>query len=292
MITEKINACQRAIGILPSKLRREVLSVLASRRGGVESLREIRVRVRGVCTLVLSDERIRLSARVEEEDMSDLISALTDGALYAHRESIAAGYITLDGGVRVGLAGLARYEGGSVVGVSDTRYALFRFPTGECSLGEEIYSAWCECRRGMLIYSPPGVGKTTALRSLAGDIGKRDGARRVVVVDERCEFFPDDYPDSEVDILRGYRRSEGLDIAVRTLSAEVLMIDELCADDVIGVASAVGCGIPIVASAHAGALDELLSRRALLPLFECGAFDVYVGISRVCGEYSVSVHKP
>lgn len=289
-VAEKVSSCERAVSMLPCALRCEIMRILAARRGGYDSLREIRVRAEGVCSLVLSDERIRLLSRCTLSDMAQLMHSLTDGALYAHKDNIAEGYITLDGGVRVGLAGYARYEGGSVVGVSDIRYALFRFPMGECAVREELYDAFCTCKTGMLIYSPPGVGKTTALRALAGDIGRRDGRRRVTVIDERCEFIPEDYSDAEVDILRGYKRREGLDIAVRTMSAEVLMIDELGAEDAPGVARAVRCGIPLVATAHAGSFEELTSRPSLSALFECGAFDVFAGISRNASEYSLTVN--
>lgn len=69
------------------------------------------------------------------------------------------------------------------------------------------------------------------------------------------------------------------------------MIDELGAEDAPGIARAVRCGIPLVATAHAGSFEELMSRPSLSALFECGAFDVFVGISKDENGYSLAVDR-
>ena len=89
----------------------------------------------------------------------------------------------------------------------------------------------------------------------------------------------------------GYTRKRGLEIATRTLSPEVLMIDEIGADDATELVSVVRCGIPLVATAHASGFDELMAKPSLKPLFETGAFSVFVGIFREGGSYSLTVDK-
>jgi len=141
----------------------------------------------------------------------------------------------------------------------------------------------------MLVYSPPGVGKTTALRSLAMSIGSGSDAKRVAVIDERCEFPEEDFASAEVDILKGYKRKNGIEIATRTMSPEVIIIDEIGADEAAGVAMAVRTGIPLIATAHAASADEVLGKPSLSPLFECGVFDLLVGISFAEGKYRLTV---
>jgi stage III sporulation protein AA len=222
--------------------------------------------------------------------MSDTVHRLSDGALYAHKDSICSGYVSVAGGIRVGLVGTARYERREVVGISDIRYALFRFPVGECEFSDELLSAF-EKSHGMLIYSPPGVGKTTALRALARLLGGSERGLRVAVIDERFEFDPDDYLSSNVDILRGYRRREGIEIATRTMSPDIIIIDEIGADDASGICEVVRCGVPIIATAHASSLSELESRSALEKILSTGAFDTYVGISREGTHYRLTVDR-
>ena len=283
--------CEEAIAMLPRAVSDEVCRLARSRRGGLSDIREIRVRADGVCSVLFCRERVPLIASATAPEMQEMVNLISDGALYAHRDSISEGYVTVNGGIRVGLVGTARYEGGNVVGVSDIRYALFRFPSSECDFSRELYEIWTSTERGMLIYSPPGVGKTTALRALARDISSGKGARRVAIIDERFEFPESYYTDCEVDILKGYKRCAGLEIATRTMSPDVVMIDEIGATDAEGISESVRCGIPLIASAHAGSFEELRDKKSLEPLMLCGAFDLFVGIHRVGGEYYLKADR-
>ena len=143
----------------------------------------------------------------------------------------------------------------------------------------------------MLIYSPPGVGKTTALRALAATLGRGKSPLNICVVDERCEFDPENYTAHTVDILRGYKRREGIEIATRTLSPDLIMMDEIGADDGENILSVVRCGVPIIATAHGGSRDEILARPSLSGLISCGAFSVLVGIYRRGREYRLSEYR-
>jgi stage III sporulation protein AA len=141
---------------------------------------------------------------------------------------------------------------------------------------DDIYRAFMETRGGVIIYSLPGEGKTSALRALAGMIS-REGRMRVAVVDERREFIIEDYRDTTVDILTGYSKAVGLEIALRTLSPEVVLIDEIGslaeAEALIRVGRG---GLPIIATSHAASREELVRKASIAPLFERGYFSTLV----------------
>ena len=280
-----------ALKTLPERLKREIRRVCESRRG-LDDLREIRVRAEGVCSVIVGRERVRLRNFLTSEECEATVRRLCDGALYAHRDSIGDGYISIGSGIRVGVAGVAKYDARGMVGVCNMRSLVFRIPTLECAFRDELFSVYREgVRSGMLIYSSPGVGKTTALRSLAVSLGSGRDSKRVCVIDERFEFPEEDFAGTDVDILGGYKRRTGLEIATRTMSPDVILLDELGGDDVAEVRGVVRCGVPIIATAHAGSYDELMHRESLSPLIRCGAFDVFVGISCRGGEYSLSVDR-
>ena len=282
----------RVISLLPRGVRDEILRVAGSRRSGVDGISEIMLRREGRSGVVIGGERLGLAYRITREECEWLFGRLIDGALYAHRDSIAEGYISLEGGVRVGISGSARYESDRLVGISDIRSLLFRIPTGRCDFSEELYSVYkAGIRQGMLIYSPPGVGKTTALRALAHRIGSERLGVRVAVVDERCEFSERDYRDCEVDILRGYKRREGVEIATRTLSPGLIVIDEIGSDDAESLLDVVKCGIPLIATAHAASFEEVRAKPALRRLYSSSVFSVFVGLSRMGGKYILSVDR-
>ena len=113
---------------------------------------------------------------------------------------------------------------------------------------------------------------------------------RVVVVDERCEFDASDYKNTTVDIMRGYRRAEGVEIATRTLSAEVIIVDEIgTPEEAKSLLPLVGAGVPVIASLHASSLQEALGRRMMQPLYEAEVFRIFVGIFRTGNRYFAKI---
>lgn len=269
---------------MPPQVAAEIMRLCASRGVGASEVSEVRIRSVGKSSAVIRGERVPLLSRVCREDVKKCFLLLCDGALYAHRDNIREGFITLPHGIRVGICGQARYEGGVFVGVSDVASLVFRIPTHEASCADLIYGAWAEAKRGLLIYSSPGVGKTTALRTLVSMIGKGKDALQVIVVDERCEFIPEEYEFASVDILRGYRRKEGMEIALRVLSANVVCVDEIgSAEEALAILESLNSGIRFIATAHASSYSELARRVNIKALLEAQVFDVLVGLSLVDG---------
>lgn len=279
------------IPLLPRGLAEELSSVLSSYRPG--ELNELRLRACGQSSIVISGVCFPLSSAMSADGLSELASQLCRGGAYAYTDGIERGYIPFTGGVRIGVVGTARYEGGRMVGVSEISSLVFRFPTGRCDFEEELAKIFRKCARGdMLILSPPGGGKTTALRSLASSLGKGKEALRVVAVDERLEFFPEDYRTATVDILRGYRRREGIELAVRCMSAQVILVDEIGSEsDAEAMELCRGVGVSVVATAHAKNIGDALSRRYIGRLIREGYFDSAVTIESKSGRFNLKQEK-
>lgn len=280
------------LSLLPTRVRAELERLTLSRGSDITSVSEIKLRAFGRSTVTVSGEKIALASRVGCEEMSEILSLLCEGSLYAYRDRIREGYISLDGGVRVGICAEARYDSGNLVGVTDVTSLVFRIPTGSFSFAPELYEIFRECSRGMLIYSPPGVGKTTALRSLVGLIGSGRRGEEVSVIDERCEFFHDDYVGASVDILRGYKRADGMEIALRSLSPEVIAVDEVGRlSEANAMLESLNAGVRVIATAHADSLDALKRRVNMKPFFDYGVFDVFVGIKKRGDVREITVER-
>jgi len=286
---------KKPFSLLPSALLQEINRLASARGEELSTISELRIRSGRRCSLVISGERVGLAYRLSREEMRRLFICVCEGSVYAHRDTIADGYVTMEEGVRVGVAGEARYEGGELLGVGEVYSLIFRIPTDVCTVSDELLSHWQSVRRGMLIYAPPSVGKTTALRALAGMISRGKNAKNVVILDDRREFLPDDYKGANVDILRGYHRARGMQIALRTMSADVVVIDEVgSSEEVSSVLEFANSGIQLLATAHAETSGQLLLRAPTRAMLQSGAFDVLVGISLEEGRRvtKMEVYKP
>lgn len=279
-------------GGMPPVLRRWLPSHVCfalSRVGG--EWEELHLRVGRACSVTVAGENRRVDITLSREDMDALVVRLCEGSLYAHRESINQGYIALGEGIRVGVCGRAfveRQEGGAeLLGVRNVDALCFRFPRPLRSVGVALAARLKEkFPLGALIYAPPGVGKTTLLRALAQRLSCGEQALRVTVVDSRCELNDGAFShEALLSFLSGYPKGQGIEIAARSMSAQVILCDEIGnEEEAQAVLAAANCGVPVVATAHAASVRQLLSRPGFDTLHRAAVFGLYVGISRRAGE--------
>ena len=276
---------------LPYRLSDEI-----RRTGFGDRIEEIRIRRGRRCSLVVSGENVMLDTVMSQSDIQSVLEGICQGSLYAFSDTINQGYIALPEGVRVGVCGRAGCEGEHVIGVYEISSLSVRIPHKSRPVGDEICRLLHSFDRvsGVLIYSPPGVGKTTLLRGVASKLasgrwhsGEFSSERdklplRTVVIDTRGELgFDSEGEELCLDVLSGYPRRRGIDIATRCLNAEVIICDEIGDyEEAMSLVASHNCGVPLVASAHAGSVNQLLSRTGLRLLHEAKIFGAYVGIER------------
>lgn len=272
---------KKVLSLLPSAMSGEIGSIIRGRLGGEDELSEVRVIREGVCSIVYGREMLTLGYSPTSAETEEILSKACSGGVYAFRDTIKRGYVSLGEGVRLGVSGVAAYDDGKLIGISRPRSLIFRLPMYRCDFGDKLISIYRRgIGKGMLIYSPPAIGKTTALRALAEIVSKE---KRLCIVDERGELDADKLPYASV--LSGYEKALGIEIALRTHSPEIIMVDELGVGEADTLAGVLGAGIPVIATAHGGSVDDLLSRSATAKLIKNGFFDILVGISLKGGKY-------
>ena len=147
----------------------------------------------------------------------------------------------------------------------------------------------------MLIYAPPGVGKTSLLRSLIVALAGPPYERQLAVIDTREELSACGTRECcGAEWLVGYPRAVGIEIATRTLAPHLIVCDEIGNDDEIdAILAASNCGVPLLASVHGGSLQQIFSRSAIRKLHQAGVFQYYVGLQRRQNDlhFSITSHE-
>lgn len=241
--------------ILPQQMRYPV------DKAGRFTLQELRMRQGAPPELVLGKESLWLDLCCSREDIAFCIHSASRYSPWA-AESIQNGYLTAPGGHRVGVCGLSLYRNGKLSGVREITSLCIRVARDFPGIAEKTP------RDGsVLILGAPGRGKTTLLRDM---IRRRSQQEAIAVVDERGELFPEGFDTGKrTDILRGCRKGEGVEQVLRTMGPECIALDEITSsEDCAGLLRAAGCGVKLLATAHAGSMEEFLSRPIYKPLVD------------------------
>lgn len=247
------------LGILPRRLRQDVDEL------GRYTLQELRLRQGAPPELILPGKSVWLDTLCSREDIGFCIQAASRYSPWA-AESVKKGFLTAPGGHRLGLCGLALYRGGVMTGLREITSVCIRVARDFPGIAEKA-----PMDGSVLIIGAPGWGKTTLLRDL---IRRRSELETVAVVDERGELFPEGFDTGKrMDILRSCRKKEGIEQVLRTMGPGCIALDEITAEeDCEALIRATGCGVSLLATAHAGSLDEFRSRPVYRPLVQAGIF--------------------
>ena len=279
---------ENAAALLPQDMRAQLMELPEPLRTGAE---ELRLRSGRRLSLLLAEGESPVGARpVQPRDLDTVLENATRASAHTALESVASGFVTVRGGCRVGLCGETVVREGGVRSIRRLSSLGIRIPRQHRGCAAEIYARLLEAGLpDTLIISPPGAGKTTLLRELVRLVS--EGGRRVSLIDERGEAAGvwEGLPLFDVgpctDVMTGAPKPEAAAMLIRAMTPQVLAMDEITTPaDAEAARAATGCGVRLLATAHAGSVRELASRGVYRPLLAESVFSMAVVIERRGGE--------
>lgn len=263
-----------------------------------ENIQEIRLRVNQPIMISKSGELLFITERglitknieqafsIYQRDLSDTLQMMSDYSLYAFEEEIRNGYITLQGGHRVGLVGKIIMENGHLKTMRYIGGMNIRISHQIVGCADKVLPYLINHRSiyHTLIISPPRCGKTTLLRDLirqiSNGISKDFTGVTVGIVDERSEIagcyqgIPQNDIGKRSDVLDCCPKVDGMKMLLRSMSPDVIAVDEIGkSEDIYAIEDVMNAGVKLICTVHGSSLSDIQRKPVLKELIEKKIFE-------------------
>lgn len=224
--------------------------------------------------------------------MKETVEYMCSFSVYAAEEELRQGFITIQGGHRIGVAGRTMAFGQDIRLMKSISFINIRVAHQIQGCANQVMDyLYSDDGRFLntLVISPPRCGKTTLLRDMIRQVSdgprtQRSGRRipgvSVGVVDERSELgacyqgVPQNDLGMRTDVLDCCPKSQGMMMLVRSMAPQVIAVDEIGSrEDVQAIEYVRNCGCSLAATIHGSSLEDIMQKPAVGELIQQGAFE-------------------
>lgn len=272
-------------------LGRSIYRVLKEQKIPFEKLQEIRLRIEKPLVVMLENKELVIEKKISKEEFMETLEYISNYSLYAFENELKQGFITVEGGHRVGVAGQVLIENGRVKNMKQIASMNIRISHEilECANVLMPYITAQNSICHTLIVSPPCCGKTTMLRDLIRQISDGNSWIRgctVGVVDERSELgacymgIPQNHLGVRTDVLDCCPKAEGMLMLIRSMGPRVIAVDEIGSEeDIHALEYAMQCGCKMIATVHGSSMEEIRTKPVFERLVKERRFERYIVMS-------------
>jgi stage III sporulation protein AA len=215
---------------------------------------------------------------VTQEDIKSAVHLISNFSLYSVEDEIRNGYITINGGHRIGLSGRAVIDNNKVRTIKDISFLNYRIAKQIIGAADKIAGYIIrppDTIYNTLIISPPQCGKTTILRDLVRQLsnGIKECnflGKKIALIDERNEIAACNFgkPRNDIgvrtDVMDGCPKAEGIIMMIRSMSPEIIATDEIGRrEDAEAILDAINAGVKVITTIHGNDLEDFLRKNSL-----------------------------
>lgn len=272
---------EEILRLFPTEMRQAIQKRIGERWN---LLQEIRFRLLQPIEFIF-DQHIEWDRKLtpNKKDNVFIVNQLSEFSLYRMEDELREGYITIEGGHRVGLAGKVNTMHGSVKAIQHITFFNIRIAKEKIGAALPILPYIYDVDyHNTLFVGPPQTGKTTLIRDVTRLIstGWRNAeAKKVGVIDERSEIgaaikgIPQHELGPRTDVMDACPKAEGMMMMIRSMSPDVLVVDEIGSKkDVDALLEAINAGVTVICSIHGRGLSDLKKRPSLINIFQQKVF--------------------
>ena len=239
---------------------------------------------------------------VKDDYIKNTFQLVTNHSVYAFNEEIKNGFITITGGHRVGIGGKMFYGSNGIEDITNISSLNFRIAREKKGISNLLIPYLLDSRGefyNTLIISPPQCGKTTLLRdlirNLSDGIDNKFQGFKIGLIDERSEIagvyrgVSQNDVGLRTDILDGCLKWDGIMMMIRSMSPEIIAVDEIGGvKDIEAIGEGLRAGIKFIATIHGSSLDDIKEKRSIQTLLKEKIFKRYIILDRSRGVGTIS----
>ncbi|MBP2031467.1 stage III sporulation protein AA [Clostridium algifaecis] len=265
--------------MLSDRLSREVKHFMDN-----DDLQEIRIRANKPLIFEIGEKEVLSKYKVSMEDINTIVKRISNYSIYAFEDEIRRGYITIKGGHRIGICGRCVIEKNQVKTIKNISSLNIRICRQVLGCSNNIMKFILDKSEviNTIIISPPKCGKTTLIRDITRNISDGDAnfkGKKVCVVDERSEIgacscgVPQLDIGIRTDVMDGCLKSEGIIMAIRSMSPDVIVCDEIGNyKDMESIVTALNSGVSLITTIHGYGIEDLYRRPVFKEIVENEVF--------------------
>lgn len=247
-------------------------------------LQEIRIRCNRPIILKLRNSEALIEYEINQTEILQTVERLCNNSIYAYKNQMCEGFITIKGGHRIGITGTAVIENGKIINIKYISSLNFRIAREIINCSNPILGQVIDKKNNTinntLIVSPPGKGKTTILRDLIRNISNGVPAlnfrgKTCGVVDERGEIaamyqgIPQNNIGIRTDVIENISKAKGMKMLIRSMAPEVIACDEIGSkEDMEAIKEAMISGVKGIFTIHGKNFEDLKSNKYIKELID------------------------
>lgn len=215
---------------------------------------------------------------VSKGDLLDIFTKACSYSVFNRQNEISHGFVTLSGGHRMGITGSAVYSNGELTNIKDISSLNIRFASEYIGCSRDMIKNIGKIPQNILICGKPCSGKTTLIRDIARSLSL-DSLKKVCVIDSRNEISATYRGRATLDIgmcdiFSMYDKINGIEHAIRNMSPDYIICDEIVTkDEVRAISYGINSGVNFIATVHCTDKAELFSKPLFKELLSLNAFD-------------------